>query len=195
MKMFIGFYNRSVWMTYLGVAFAITGIYMSIQGDFDNAMAFLILAGLCDLFDGAIARKTKRSTEAQNFGVQIDSLADVVNFLVLPAVFFMTSHYYKKEFFIIAIFYVIAGIIRLAYFNINVENAPRKTYTGLPVTSAAAIIPLSYLIFDNIIVLYMYLLIGILFITNFRFKKPGLLFSLISFILALIACVYLLVVK
>ncbi len=79
--MFIGKYNISVILTYIGVAFAFSGIAAAFGEKFAAAMIFLAAAGICDLFDGVIARKCKRDEAEKEFGVQIDSLADVIGFL------------------------------------------------------------------------------------------------------------------
>ena len=84
--MFIGKYNRSVILTYAGVGIAFLGVALVLAGQIAPAMICLILAGVCDLFDGVIARRCKRDEVVKEFGVQIDSLADVMDFLTLPSV-------------------------------------------------------------------------------------------------------------
>ena len=74
--MFIGKYNKSVILTYIGVAFAFSGMAFALYERLPAAMLCLIAAGICDLFDGAAARRCKRDETAKEFGVQIDSLAD-----------------------------------------------------------------------------------------------------------------------
>lgn len=195
MNRIIGFYNKSVYMTYLGMGFALFGVYMCLLKEFNYAMVMLILSGICDLLDGIIARKVKRNDQEKEFGVQIDSLVDVINFLVLPAVFFISSNYFNSSYFIIVLFYVLAGIIRLAYFNVVTskgESEEDKTYTGLPVTFSALFIPVFYIAFNNVIVLYLYLVLGVLFILNFKFKKPGMKVYIFVFILAIVMSSYLL---
>ena len=62
--MFIGKWNKSVILTYLGMAVAVAGIFLSFTGiDVKYAFVCLMVAGICDLFDGAVARKCKRTEE------------------------------------------------------------------------------------------------------------------------------------
>lgn len=142
----IGKYNPSVILTYLGVASAILGMSLALSGNTDGAMMALILSGLADLFDGRLADFFQRSQEEKAFGVQIDSLADVISFLALPAVIALTLNQGWLS-LIAVIFYILAGIIRLAYFNLAglSESRGKMTYRGLPVTFAAMIFPLAWL--------------------------------------------------
>ena len=131
----IGFYNYWVVLTYLGLIFAVSGILTVISGNIKLAIAFLMLSGICDLFDGAVARKAKRTEVEKNFGIQIDSLADLVSFGILPAVtgyvIFLKSENYscgKTIFTVIVIaIYVLAALIRLAYFNVIKDEFEKKS--------------------------------------------------------------------
>ena len=76
--MIIGYYNKSVILTFVGILISIFG--MLNVANTDIALTCLILAGICDLFDGVVARKCKRTDKEKAFGVQIDSLADVISF-------------------------------------------------------------------------------------------------------------------
>ncbi|WOO87597.1 CDP-alcohol phosphatidyltransferase family protein [Mollicutes bacterium LVI A0039] len=196
MKSFIGFYNKSVYMTYLGVCFSVIGIYLCVIGQLNYAMMALVLAGVCDMFDGMIARKVKRTAQEMEFGIQIDSLADVVNFLALPAAYFVSNEYFEAGYLIFLIIYVVAGVVRLAYFNVvtSKDTGPNKAYSGLPVTSAAIIIPVAHIFLNSVLVLYVYLLMGILFVLNFKVKKPGTKLCVATVIIAVILCAYLVMV-
>ena len=77
----IGFYNYTVIVTYLGVALSIVGMALASNGRYEYAVLCLALAGACDTFDGKIARSMKnRTKEMEIFGVQLDSLCDMVCF-------------------------------------------------------------------------------------------------------------------
>ena len=83
----IGFYNYSVILTYIGLASAVFGITQVMDGRQALPFLCLLLSGICDLFDGKIARSMKNRTEHEKvFGIQIDSLCDLVCFGVFPAV-------------------------------------------------------------------------------------------------------------
>lgn len=148
----IGFYNYTIILTYMGVASAIVGIVAAAQGNPTTAVICLMFSGLCDMFDGPVARRRKRNDQEKRFGIQIDSLADVICFGVLPAVigFSVGVSRSGKAYLAILIVYVLAALTRLAYFNVTEEerqeetDEKRKTYEGLPVTSVALIVPVIY---------------------------------------------------
>lgn len=198
--MFIGKYNKSVIITYLGVFFGIIGTMFVMNGNISYAMICLIFAGVCDMFDGKVARMCKRTEEEKEFGIQIDSLADVFLFLGLP-VFIGTKLFLEKRIFnIILVLYVLGGIIRLAWFNMMaVTTGPVKHYTGLPVTSAAIILPLTYLfemIFDfSNVYLWggIYFCMAILFVLNVKIPKPKGIWYVIFSILAMVVTTIILV--
>lgn len=181
--MFIGKYNKSLIITYIGVAFAIIGMnFALINHNIKNAMICLVIAGICDLFDGKVARMCKRTEEEKLFGIQIDSLSDMVGFVVLPVVIGYSlglANWYNILGYVLL---VLAGITRLGFFNITVSETnrdePVKTYSGLPVTSTSAIIPLLWYIcellnkidFSKIYVIAIYI-IAFLFVFNFKIPK------------------------
>ena len=167
----IGYYNYTTLLTYLSLASATTGIVISLSdtGHPYIGMFLLLLCGLCDAFDGKVARIKKNRTEREcKFGIQIDSLSDIVAFGVLPAcigaALMRTSDSLLKIqagavgkvftviLFAIMAFYTLTALIRLAYFNVTeeerqaTETGTRKYYVGLPVTSAAIIFPTVLLI-------------------------------------------------
>ena len=197
--MIIGKWNKSVILTYIGLIFSILGMFLCItkENSVNIVMSCLIISGICDLFDGFIARKCKRNEEEKMFGIQLDSLVDVINFIAFPIVIFIKNiSYYNLPAFIT---FAICGIARLAYFNIKVEDSgkPVKYYTGLPVTYTALIFPLIYLfkyilplnIFDIIFTLSIYL-VSLLNILNIKFLKPKgmayLFFSLLAIIVLIL---------
>lgn len=148
----IGFYNYTVILTYIGLSFALFGIYSAIgNANLSVAVFMLMLAGLCDMFDGTVAKTRKRTVQEKRFGVQIDSLSDLICFGVLPAVIGyklgMKDHI---AYYIVLICFTLAALIRLAYFNVMEEErqqttgGPRVCYEGLPVTNVALILPLLY---------------------------------------------------
>lgn len=145
----IGKWNRSVILTYMGLASAVAGIFFAAAG-YRIAFAFvcLMLAGIFDLFDGPVARKVKRNEEEKKFGIEIDSVVDAVSFIALPIAVFTSIGMNALPFVILYVLYAISGAARLAYFNaVDADSeGPVKYYTGLPVTYSALIFPLFYLL-------------------------------------------------
>ena len=85
--MFLGIYDYTVILTYISLGISVFGITRALEGDFKVAIFCLALSGLCDMFDGKIARtKKNRTDDEKNFGIQIDSLCDVVCFGILTKI-------------------------------------------------------------------------------------------------------------
>lgn len=200
----IGFYNYSVIVTYLGVISSMIGISLACNGIFDGAILCLALAGACDTFDGKIARAMKNRThEMEIFGVQIDSLCDMVCFSVTPAVICYQMGLKSVAGICCEIFFVLCGVIRLAYFNMLEElkhSKPasadeKKYYHGLPITSITIIFPVVYMfrtLLDGhftILLAVMLLFVGFFYILDFRLKKPG--NAVVAAIMAFVALVML----
>ncbi len=197
--MFIGVYNYSVILTYLGLCFSIVGMFFAIFGTTATAVMCLILAGVCDLFDGTVARACKRTTREKKFGVQIDSLVDVVSFGVFPIILGISMGFDSKINMLIYVFYALAAVIRLAYFNVLSEEksllkkeSEKNVYYGLPVTSIAIIFPFVYNlnlfnpeVFNRAFPLVL-LVTAFLFILNIKIKKPSGIWLVICSILAVV---------
>ena len=80
----IGFYNYTVILTYMGLASSLIGIYLAMSGShITMAVIALMISGLCDMFDGKVARTRKRTDDEKKFGIQIDSLCDLICFGLL----------------------------------------------------------------------------------------------------------------
>ena len=178
----IGYYNYSVIVTYLGLLTGIYGMQLALTGKIRGAIICLLVCGLCDMMDGAIARTCKRSEEAMCFGMQIDSLCDMVCFGVFPAVIAFVLGPANAFTVFGAMLYTLAAVIRLSYFNVQEimkePDAEKRThYTGLPVTTSALIMPLIALLCAVPKVnAYVYpaalIVMGVLFVSRFNVKKP-----------------------
>ena len=111
----LGFYDYTVILTYLSLAASITGMFFAFSGHLHLAITCLALSGLLDTFDGKVARTKKDRTEDQKrFGIQIDSLCDVICFGVFPVILCYFTGMRDVPGMIILIFYCLAGLIRLA---------------------------------------------------------------------------------
>ena len=181
----LGFYNVSVILTYLGLCGAVCGMGFALDGRLGLAMALLMFCGLCDMFDGTIARATKRSEDAQVFGIQIDSLCDLVCFGVYPAVIAYSVGVRGVFGMIVLSLFVLGGVIRLGYFNVIEQKRQQETkeekgmFHGLPITASAWLIPLFYFVRhllncgDCLVGLEIYMLcIALLFVLDIKVKNP-----------------------
>ena len=189
----IGVYDYTVIATYAALIISIQGIFASISGRPEVGMLCLMMCGMIDTFDGRIGRSKKdRTDEGKLFGIQIDSLNDLVCFGVLPAVIGyslgMTSLLSK----LVLSLFALAALIRLAYFNVLEEKrqqettADRVSYLGLPVTSVSVIMPFFYLLAEylsinvKIVLSVVLLAMGIAFVAPLRVRKlklPGIIFA------------------
>ena len=195
----IGFYSYTVVLTYLGLASSAIGMILTFQGFAKYALFCLAFSGLCDMFDGNVARMKKNRTEDEKrFGIQIDSLCDVVCFGAFPMILCYSIGMRGPAGISILVFYLIAGVIRLAFFNVMEEkrqeetDEARKYYQGLPITSIAIILPLfctlrpllghRFLSELHICILT----VGLLFIINFPLRKPG--WKMLTLLVAIVSC-------
>jgi len=177
-KIFLGVYHPSVLLTYLGLSLSLYGIFFSKSPAF--SLILLILAGLCDTFDGMVANSFQRNDLEKAFGVQIDSLSDLISFGVFPVQIFL--QYFAKFgvfSFLLSVLYLLSVVTRLAYFNAS--GGEKKDYfTGLAVTYASFFIPLYGLfsIYFSIEKIFpgeiLYALLAFFFVFNCKMKKPGL---------------------
>ena len=196
----IGFFDYTVWLTYFSLLSSVAGIFVCLNGEGHPyaGMLLLLFCGLFDAFDGKVARTKKDRTEAgKKFGIQIDSLSDLSAFGILPACIGAAllrrsgSGLPEWAYIILACLYVLAAMIRLAYYNVTEEERQktetdvRKVYTGLPVTSAALVFP-AFLLADRLVsadiaVGYAILLpvMAFAFLCRAGVRKPGLKGTLI----------------
>ncbi|MEN9443836.1 MAG: CDP-diacylglycerol--serine O-phosphatidyltransferase [Bacteroidota bacterium] len=105
-------------------------IYLSLNGYFAAAIAAVGVGALCDLADGKVARKMGLSSE---FGKQIDSLCDLVSFILAPMVFLYSIGLQAPWAVAIEGLYVLSGISRLARFNVTGTTGGGKFFEGVPV--------------------------------------------------------------
>lgn len=182
----LGIYNYTVVLTYFGMLVAFTGIAHAIRGDLHTALVCLMISGFCDMLDGKIASTKKdRTLQERRFGIQIDSLSDLICFGALPAVIVYTAAQGGDGAFYISGLYLLCALIRLAWFNVDEEErqereaGSREVYFGLPVTSSALIIPALFGIGRlrswpmHILGPVALTLMGAAFLTPFRLKKPA----------------------
>ena len=180
----LGFYNYTVVLTYIGMLVAFWGITFALDGVLLKAMVCLMVAGVCDMFDGTIASTRERQVPEKRFGIQIDSLCDLICFGVFPALMVYTVNDRAPAALLVAGFYVLCALIRLAYFNVLEEerqdqtDEARRCYLGLPVTTVALLMPALFAL-DRLGILPIRLasmillgLMGMAFVLPIPIKKP-----------------------
>ena len=207
---FVGFYHYGVVLTYLSVVAAIVGICFSVGGNKAPqpgiGIICLLISGICDSFDGAVARTRKnRTREDKMFGERIDSLSDLIAFGVAPAMIGFGMKINRWFFIPVFALYILCALIRLAYFDVTEEIrmedencGKRKFYEGLPVTCSSFIIPVFYFIatmfstdsfWYTAIMIFAYISVSFAFILRFKLAKLSVkdIFKLIGVVLIVLA--------
>lgn len=205
----LGYYNYTVILTYIGMLTGFRGILYALDGNAFYAVICLMLAGFCDMFDGAIASTNKKRTEQEKcFGIQIDSLSDLICFGVLPASIVCGISGENRAVLAISGLYVLCALIRLAYFNVDeqerqrMSSGKREQYYGMPVTLSALFVPLIFGVNSlfsrnsGISLTISLLVMGMLFLTPVPVKKPNvagkicvILCGLLEIFLVTFACI------
>jgi len=167
------------------------------KGNFVLASWLILLALIFDGLDGRIARMTNTTSQ---FGVEFDSLADIISFGIAPALllYFFIGHEFGRFGILVSALYVIFGAIRLARFNISTAKIDPNVFIGLPIPTAAVFISMWILLFHkytlehySIILLFLALGVAILMVSNFRYPsfkkvqldKPMVFKTMIVFVL------------
>jgi len=185
---FIGFYDYTVILTFVSLFSAVMGIIQAFHSHFTIAVICVFISGFCDAFDGMVARTKKNRTEDEKmYGIQLDSLCDVISFGVGPALicYLMGVNGFLGT--LCVFIYSLCALIRLAFFNVleekrqKEEDGINKYYRGLPVTSISIIFPIIYIfkafVSENVFISILYLMliiVAFLFIFDFKIKKPNL---------------------
>lgn len=179
----IGFYDYTVILTYVGLLCAIVGIFQSVDGAFLPALFLVGGALICDTLDGKVARSKKgRTKEETLFGIQIDSLCDVISFGVFPGVLCYCAGLQEWYSLIFIGYYCLCCVIRLGYFNVLAtlkEPGSKSEYRGLPVVGLSLLLPMAFLLGQWLpenaflwLLRAMLLGVGTLYIMNFKVNKP-----------------------
>ncbi|MBQ3003056.1 MAG: CDP-alcohol phosphatidyltransferase family protein [Clostridia bacterium] len=183
-KYIIGYYNLANLVTLVGLACAVLACFMVSRGQYVFAMLSYGIAALCDALDGRIARATTSMTKRERFyGVQLDSLCDVISFGAVPCFMAYMLGYNGVIDILIFMLFVACGVTRLANFNteaaVDTTDMKPKFFTGMPIPFSQIIFPLlmivHVLVGSPVFWLFriVYLLVGLAFVLRFRMPKPG----------------------
>jgi CDP-diacylglycerol---serine O-phosphatidyltransferase len=154
--------------------FAIVSVF---QEKFLFAAIAILLASVFDVLDGKVARLSGATSK---FGVQYDSLADLVSFGVAPALlaFSWALRPYGRFGWLAAFLFVVCGALRLARFNVMSSSGEVKYFKGLPIPAAASMIALTILLYlrlietgwvKDIVILVMIYVLAFLMVSNIRY--------------------------
>lgn len=201
-RRFIVIHNPPTLVTLLGLFLSLSAIYFALHQKMNMALILLMYAGIADLFDGFVARRCELSELDRRFGVQIDSMVDVVSFVIAPMVMGYQMGMDTWWALLALIFYSYAGVMRLAVFNAEQkDDTPVTHYRGLPVTYMAFILPLTLLLFSHwapswmlsTVLFLLFAGVGVLFIYNTKIPKPrGMVYAVAPLVVLSATAVFLL---
>ena len=181
--MFIGYFSIANTVTLFGLISSVTACFLAANGNIKFALYMMFLSCLCDTFDGKIARAKQNRTPAEKFyGVQLDSLCDVISFGVTPC-FIAFSFGFDGWFDVLVYcFFVVCGATRLAYFNTLSNEHPgkmMKSFRGVPIPISTLVITLLFLLTTFIpasVTVWIFrialLALSLGFVLNVKIKKP-----------------------
>lgn len=161
------------------------GIVATMNGNYNVAAWFVLIASIFDGLDGKVARMTGTTSR---FGVEYDSLADLVAFGLAPGLlmYAWALKPFGKLGWLAAFLYVVCGALRLARFNVQVTTVESKRFLGLPIPAAASMVATCVLLFyhlgdpgaiKKVSILVLIYVLALLMVSNFRyysFKDPEL---------------------
>ncbi len=156
-------------VTVVNALLGFTAILMIVYGDLSSAAALIILAAVADGVDGVLARNVEHST----FGINLDSLADLISFGVAPA---MIGYLLMKEVnpyaaSALSAAYLVCGTLRLARFNVSAKT---DVFIGLPVTACGIWVALLVMArVDAWILMASFVILPILMVSDIRYSKTG----------------------
>ena len=162
--------------TSLSAFFGVMSVIASSQGKFEKAFIYVVLSLIADGLDGRVARMTNTTSK---FGVEYDSLADIVAFGVAPAMmlFFAIGSEYGRFGALVSGLFVVFGAIRLARFNVTTAELDPRYFIGLPIPTAAVVLS-SWIMLDlkykgglDLIILLGALFLAFLMVSNFRYPS------------------------
>lgn len=158
-----------------------TGIFSiisAIEGNFVLAAWMVLLSLLFDGLDGRVARLTNTCSQ---FGVEFDSLADIIAFGAAPAmlIYLYAGHDFGRFGIMTSALFVIFGGIRLARFNVMTGESEPSVFIGVPIPTAAVFVSILVLLFEKyhmlaeykLIILVSALMVAVLMVSNIRYPS------------------------
>ncbi len=174
-----GIYILPNLFTSAGLFAGFYSIVATLNGDFERAAWAVVVSGICDAADGRIARLTATTSK---FGVEYDSLSDLIAFGLAPALlaYEWALRPYGKWGWSVAFLFVVCGALRLARFNVQIDTVEAVSFKGLPIPASAAMIVGTVLIFykfdkpgptDHPIVVAVMFALAVLMVSNLKYSS------------------------
>jgi len=166
-------------LTLCGMFFGFFSILSSIKGNYIHAAWAIMIADVFDGLDGWVARLTSSTTR---FGIELDSLSDLVAFGVAPSV--LVYNWAIAPFgrigFAAAFLFTACGALRLARYNVQMGSTESKAFTGMPIPGAATIVATLVVFYNelwailpqkNVLILIMTIFLAMLMVSTLRFHS------------------------
>lgn len=172
-----GIYILPNTLTLCGLFFGFYAILASFKGLYIQGAWAILIANIFDGLDGWVARLTHTTTK---FGIELDSLSDLVAFGIAPAVLIYSwgLRPFGRLGWGAAFFFVLCGALRLARYNVQMDSAESKTFTGMPIPGSATVVASVVLFYSevwgsltgkNYIVLLLMILLAALMVSTLRY--------------------------
>jgi CDP-diacylglycerol--serine O-phosphatidyltransferase len=174
-----GIYILPNLFTSAGLFAGFYSIVATLNGDFERAAWAVVVSGICDAADGRIARLTATTSK---FGVEYDSLSDLLAFGLAPALLLYewALRPYGKWGWSVAFLFVVCGALRLARYNVQIDTVEAVSFKGLPIPAAAGMVVSTVLIFhkfdrpgptENHVILAVVFLLAVLMVSNVKYSS------------------------
>ena len=181
-----GIYIRPNLVTAASLFAGFYSMVATLNGNYSTAAVWIFISAICDGLDGKVARMTGTTSK---FGVEFDSLADLVAFGVTPALlmFAWALKPFGRLGWVAAFLFLVCAALRLARFNVQVDTVESKRFVGLPTPASACMVASTVLLFyhlnwpssfKKLAILGLIYLLAFLMVSNFRyysFKDPALI--------------------
>ena len=164
--------------TSANLLFGFLAIIAAAEAHFEKSAWAIVLAAVCDLLDGRVARLTQTTSK---FGIEYDSLCDLVSFGLAPAItiYYASLIAFERVGLGVAILFAICGALRLARFNVFAAAQPKSYFEGLPIPSASLCIAtliffsreLQVSLSGNVTVLILTAALALLMVSTIRFPS------------------------
>ncbi len=157
-------------LTLINLSFGVFAIIFLMNGHAALSMVLIVVAALCDRFDGMAARHFETESD---FGKELDSLSDLVSFGVAPALLIYQTVLVDTLWLglVMTVFYILAGAVRLARYNVQEFDGE---FYGVPITVAGVVMAASYLIIPYVAIQFYVLLVlilSLLMVSSIRIAK------------------------
>jgi len=174
-----GIYILPSLFTTASLFFGFYSIVSSYQGEFERAAIAILISSFFDMIDGKVARMTGTTSK---FGVEYDSLSDLVSFGVAPGFLAFTWALlpFGRYGWLAGFLYIACAALRLARFNVQVETVEKSKFKGVPSPAAAGMIALTVLLYyfmggngatKHVILLLMIYLLAFLMVSNITYRS------------------------